>query len=89
LAIIYSSIYIYISCVRCISLYLFRIPSIVETETNRQLLIKLKKTENGQLITNTNSMSTEYLINEQQNCSTTNQISQQIPPSSSHQTTET
>jgi hypothetical protein len=80
---------------------LFRISSIVETETNRQLLIKLKKPENGQLITNTNSMTTEYLINEQQNCSTineisstnghhnTNQISQQIPTSSADQTTET
>jgi hypothetical protein len=55
--------------------YLFRNSSIVETETNRQLLIKVKKPENGQLISNTNSMSTEYLINEQQNCSTTNEIS--------------
>jgi len=54
---------------------LFRISSIVEPETNRQLLIKLKKPENGQLIINTNSMSTEYLINEQQNCSTINEIS--------------
>ncbi|CAF0910495.1 unnamed protein product [Rotaria sp. Silwood1] len=55
------------------------IPPIVENETNRQLLIKLKKNENGELITSKNSidssMSTEYLINEQQNCSTINDIS--------------
>ncbi len=82
--------------------YLCRISSIAETETNRQLLIKLKKNENGQLITNINSMSTEYLINEQQTneissmnghndslSHMTNQISQQIPTSSAEQTTET
>ncbi|CAF4060688.1 unnamed protein product [Rotaria sp. Silwood2] len=55
------------------------IPPIVENETNRQLLIKLKKNEHGELITSKNSidlsMSTEYLINEQQNCSTINEIS--------------
>ncbi|CAF3698865.1 unnamed protein product [Rotaria sordida] len=51
------------------------ISSIVENETNRQLLIKLKKNENGELITSKNSMSTEYLINEQEKCSITNDIS--------------
>jgi hypothetical protein len=55
---------------------LFRIPSIVETDTNPQLLlIKLKQNENKELITSTNPMSTQYLINEQQNCSTTNELS--------------
>jgi mismatch-specific thymine-DNA glycosylase len=74
--------------------------SIVKSGTNRQLLIKFN--ENVQLKTNINSMSTEYLINEQQNCSTTNEIlstnghndslshlSQQTPTSSTVQTTET
>jgi hypothetical protein len=78
LAIIYSSIYIYLFCVRCICSYLFRIPSIVETDTNPQLLIKLNQNENRELITTTNPMSTEYLINEQQNCSTTNELSSKI-----------
>ncbi|CAF4293024.1 unnamed protein product [Rotaria socialis] len=58
------------------------IPSIVEPESNRQLLIKLKKNENGELITRKNSfgsqMSTEYLINEQQNCSTANELTSTI-----------
>ncbi len=80
--------------------YLFRNSSIVKSGTNRQLLIKFN--ENVQLKTNINSMSTEYLINEQQNCSTTNEIlstnghndslshlSQQTPTSSTVQTTET
>jgi hypothetical protein len=76
--------------------YLFRIPSLVETETNHQLLLKLKKPENGELLKNT-SMSTEYLINEQQNCSTTNghddslckPLTIQSPASSADQTAET
>ncbi|CAF3825570.1 unnamed protein product [Rotaria magnacalcarata] len=58
------------------------IPSIVESESNRQLLIKLKKNENGELLTRKNSfgsqMSTEYLINEQQNCSTANELASTI-----------
>jgi hypothetical protein len=77
---------------------LFRNSSIVKSETNRQLLIKFN--ENGHVKPNINSMSTEYLINEQQNCSTTNELSstndslshlsQQTPTSSSsEQTTET
>jgi hypothetical protein len=91
---IYSSISIY--PFRSISFYLFRIPSLVETETNHQLLLKLKKPENGELLKNT-SMSTEYLINEQQNCSTTNghddslckPLTIQSPASSADQTAET
>lgn len=71
---------IFLCCLHCIYflIYLFRIPSIVEPDTNRQLLIKLRKYENGELITSKNSsditMSTECLINEQQNCSITNEI---------------
>ncbi len=81
----------------CSIVYLFRNSSIVKSETNRQLLIKFN--ENGHVKPNINSMSTEYLINEQQNCSTTNELSstndslshlsQQTPTSSSEQTTET
>jgi hypothetical protein len=80
---------------RCyIFFYLFRIPSIVETETNRQLFLKFKKPENGELTSNT-SMSTEYLINDQQqngSTTTTNGHNDSLTiqsASSSDQTTET
>ena len=73
--------------------YLFRNSSVVQGESNTN--------ENIQLIPTTNSMSTEYLINEQPNCSsTTNELSttngheyslshHPQPTSSSEQTTET
>lgn len=60
----------------------FRIPSIVENESNRQLLVKLNKNEKSELVTSKNSidsqMSTEYLINEHQNCSTASELSSAI-----------
>lgn len=81
--------------------YLFRNSSVVQGETIRQLLlIESNINENKQLIEQNNSMSTGYLINEQPNCSTTNELSStngheyslshhSQPTSSSEQTTET